>query len=215
MPVARGSNASLARSTGSYADLRRRAADYAGAHLAGRTIANQATQLAITLTPEALAAATREGTPAALLQAIPDLLSLLAGARYVRSSSDRRGRAGQRSVNLLDTRRLHLLTATARIRGHPVELLFAIRENFGGQAFLDRVTMPDTRARHRGNGGGLPDDTDKCRPQAATTLPIRRRRTTIQSTSRRIPQRRAAIPRRTISSMPIWMMPRRLRRNSA
>lgn len=90
-------------------DLRRRAAR-ACAALAGRALVNHPTQLAITLAPEALAAATGPGAPAALLRAVPELPSLLSHARYVRTIADRRRPA---------VRRLHLLAANAAIARRP------------------------------------------------------------------------------------------------
>jgi hypothetical protein len=114
-----------------YEGLRRLAARYARDELSGRTLANHATQLAVTLTPEALAAATRPGAPAALLRAIAELPSLLAHALYVRTVTDQQRRP--------EVRRLQLLAASAEVAGRPVKLLFVLRENFNGQCFLDRV----------------------------------------------------------------------------
>jgi hypothetical protein len=75
--VARVPGDALGRRPGSYDDLRRLAAQYARDHLAGLTLVNHATQHCITLTPEALGAARHDGTPTALLRAIPALPSLL------------------------------------------------------------------------------------------------------------------------------------------
>ncbi|HXZ01140.1 MAG TPA: hypothetical protein VEI03_14160 [Stellaceae bacterium] len=134
-----------------YDDLRRLALRYAKDELAGRTLCNHATQLAITLSPAALAAATRPGAPSALLWAIPDLPALLSHALYVRTVADPRRRP--------DIRRVHLLAARAEIAGRPVELLFAVRETFGGQCFLDRVSERGASTRGRQDGGETPDDT--------------------------------------------------------
>lgn len=147
-----------ARRFQSYDDLRRSAARYARDHLAGLTLTNRATQLGITLTPHALKEATSDGSPPALLRAIPALPTLLSQAGYVRSTPDRRDHVDIRRVDLGDTRREHLLTATADIAGRPVTLFFAVRENFGGQCFLDRVIDKVTSTRHRRGGGGLPDE---------------------------------------------------------
>ncbi|HXZ01133.1 MAG TPA: hypothetical protein VEI03_14120 [Stellaceae bacterium] len=136
----------------SYDDLRRLAARCAKDELAGRTLCNHATQLAITLSPAALAAATRPGAPSALLLAIPDLPALLSHALYVRTVADPRRRP--------DIRRVHLLAARAEIAGRPVELLFAIRETFGGQCFLDRVSERGASTRKRQDGGSAPNDRD-------------------------------------------------------
>ncbi|HXZ01138.1 MAG TPA: hypothetical protein VEI03_14150 [Stellaceae bacterium] len=133
-----------------YDDLRRLALRYAKDELAGRTLCNHATQLAITLSPAALAAATRPGAPSALLWAIPDLPALLSHALYVRTVADPRRRP--------DIRRVHLLAARAEIAGRPAELLFAVRETFGGQCFLDRVSERGTSARGRQDGGEVQDD---------------------------------------------------------
>jgi hypothetical protein len=148
----------LDRRPGSYDDLRRRTARYARDRLAGLTLVNHATQLGITLTPEALTAATRDGTPSALLRAIPVLPALLLESGYVRSTPDRRDHVDIRRVNLRDTRRMHLLAATAEVDGRPVELLFTVRENFGGQGFLDRMSAPHAPDGHRQDGGGTSDD---------------------------------------------------------
>jgi hypothetical protein len=85
----------------------------------------------------------------------------------VRSTPDRCGHADIRRMNLLDTRRMHLLAATAEFDGRPAKLLFAIRENFGGQCFLDRVTVPHAPDRRRQNGGGTPDDAGADAPASA------------------------------------------------
>jgi hypothetical protein len=143
----------------SYDDLLRLAARCARDDLAGLTLVNHATQLSITLLPDALRAATRDGTPTALLRAIPALPSLLSEARYVRTTPDRRDEVSSRSVNLRDTRRTHLLASTAEIAGRAVKLLFTVRENFGGQCFLDRVTAPDAPDRRRQDGGGVDGTT--------------------------------------------------------
>jgi muramidase (phage lysozyme) len=172
------SDDALGRRPRSYDDLLRLAARYARDHLAGLTLTNHPTQLAITLTPDALRAATRDGTPTALLRAIPALPSLLSQAGYLRTTPDRRDRVDIRSRHLLDTRRVHLLAATAEIAGRPVELLFTVRENFGGQCFLDRVSERGTAARHRQDGGEAPDDliseapddTDDATPNDAAVL---------------------------------------------
>ncbi|HXZ01135.1 MAG TPA: hypothetical protein VEI03_14130 [Stellaceae bacterium] len=132
-----------------YDDLRRLALGYAKDEFAGRTLCNHPTQLAITLSPAALAAATRPGAPSALLWAIPDLPALLSHALYVRTVADPRRRP--------DIRRVHLLAARAEIAGRPVELLFAVRETFGGQCFLDRVSERSASMRHRQDGGGIAD----------------------------------------------------------
>jgi len=133
-----------------YDDLVRRAARYARGALAGRTLINHATQLAITLTPAALETATRWGAPTALLKAIPALPSLLSHALYVRSDADPQRRA--------DVRRVHLLRTRAAVGDWRVELLFAVRETSGGHGFLDRVSARSTRLPHRGTGGGTPDN---------------------------------------------------------
>lgn len=141
----------------SYDELCRLAARYARDRLAGLTLVNQATQLSITLTRDALAAATRAGAPAGLLRTIPVLPSLLTEARYIRSTPDRRRYVSARSTDLRDTRRVHLLVATAEIGGRPLELRFIVRENFGGQGFLDQVTAQRPSVPHRQDGGGAPE----------------------------------------------------------
>jgi len=135
----------------SYDDLRRLAARHASDELAGLTLINHATQLAITLAPDALAAATRPGASASLLRAIAELPSLLSGALYVRTAADRQRRP--------EVRRLQLLAAGAEISGRPVELLFVVRENFNGQCFLDRVIERDLTSRRRQDGGDVPPNS--------------------------------------------------------
>jgi hypothetical protein len=147
-----------------YDDLRRLAARYASDELAGRTLANHATQLAITLTPEALAAATRPGAPAALLRAIAELPSLLAHALYVRTVADRQRRP--------EVRRLQLLGATAEVAGRRVKLLFVVRENFNGRCFLDRVIERGASARGRQDGGEAPDANSASTSDNAHAEPI-------------------------------------------
>jgi hypothetical protein len=144
------SDDALGRRPRSYDDLCRLAARYAQEHLAGLTFVNQATQLGITLTPDALRAATRHGTSPTVLRAIPALPSLLSWALYVRSLPDRRKRP--------EVRRVYLLGASTEIAGRTVKVLLAVRENFNGQGFLDSVTARDTPARNFQDGGETPDD---------------------------------------------------------
>src|SRR4029077_12994604 len=95
---------SAGRGTGddptNYRDLVKRVARYAREQLAGMTLVNWPTQLAITLNLDALKAARAPGAPAELLGLMPELPQLLAHARYLRTTADPRRRP--------DVRRLHL-----------------------------------------------------------------------------------------------------------
>lgn len=144
------SDDAFGRTPRGYDDLRRLAARYARDTLAGRTLTNHATQLAITLAPDALAMATRSGAPAALLRAMAELPALLSRALYLRTVADRQRRP--------EVRRLQILGTRAEIAGRAVELLFVVRENFNGQCFLDRVVERDTSKQGRQEGGGTPED---------------------------------------------------------
>jgi Large polyvalent protein-associated domain 3 len=133
------------------ADGRRNAARHAGQELAGFTLINQATQLAITLAPEALATATKPEVSAVLLNAIPEIPCLLSQARYVRTAADPRRRG--------DVRRLYILATEVELAGRPAELLFVVRETRNGQCFLDRLTARNACEPGRQDGGGAPDAT--------------------------------------------------------
>lgn len=88
------------REPSSYDGLCRLAARYAQDELAGLTLANRPTQHAITLPAQALAPATKPGSPAALLRAISERPSLLSHAPYVRTVADRHRRPEVRRVHL-------------------------------------------------------------------------------------------------------------------
>jgi hypothetical protein len=71
---------------------------------------------------------------------------LLAHAKYVRTMADPRHRGG--------IRRLHLFAAAAQIRGRVIDLLLAVRENFGGQCLFDGVRERSATLR-RDVGGSI------------------------------------------------------------
>ncbi|HZB92742.1 MAG TPA: hypothetical protein VE397_14950 [Stellaceae bacterium] len=143
--------AAFGRDATSYDDLRALASRYAAHTLAGLTLVNDATQLAITLAPDALQAAIRPGVPLDLLLALSELPALLAHAKYVRTMADPRHRP--------EIRRLHLLAATAQIRSRTIELLLTVRENFGGQCFFDGMReQSKTPRRDAGGAANAPSD---------------------------------------------------------
>lgn len=75
--LARAATDEFEREPTSYRDLRMLAADHPRDVLAGHTVINHATQFIIALAPDDLKTATRAGTPAALLLAIPVLPEML------------------------------------------------------------------------------------------------------------------------------------------
>ncbi|HZB91984.1 MAG TPA: hypothetical protein VE397_11115 [Stellaceae bacterium] len=142
----------LGREPRSYDDLVRLAARYARDRLTGLTVVNGETQRAVTLGPAALAAATRPGTPAAVLKAVAALPTLLSQARYVRTIAGPGDRA--------DIRRLHLFAATAEIEGRRITLRLTVQENVDGRCFLGRITEGGVAFPRRQQGGAAPEDAD-------------------------------------------------------
>jgi hypothetical protein len=139
-------------STGRYdADddhLVERAARQACERLAGLTVINHATQLAITLTPEALKAAAAPGMPAELLRILPHVPQLLSDALYVRIIADPLKRRG--------VRRLYILANSSADPGRTRDVVFRVRENLRSQCFLDRVALRHIAEHHRADGGEIP-----------------------------------------------------------
>jgi hypothetical protein len=137
----------------------RHAARQACERLAGLTVINHATQLAITLTPKALEAAA--GMPAELLKHLPQLLS---DALYVRMMADPLERRG--------VRRVYVLASSGATRGRSPEVVFRVRENFQSQCFLDRIALRREAQRRRASGGDVPDgDTGMVPTGKATAAP--------------------------------------------
>jgi hypothetical protein len=127
----------------------RHAAREARERLAGLTVINHATQLAITLTPQALEAAAAPGMPADLLRILPHLDQLLSDALYVRMIADPLKRRG--------VRRVYVLASPSASPGRSPEVVFRVRENFQNQCFLDRIALRRGARHRRANGGDVPD----------------------------------------------------------
>jgi Large polyvalent protein-associated domain 3 len=146
--VARVTNDELGRVPSNYLDLVNLAARYVREQLAGRTVVNHATQLAITMPASSLSATTQVGAPRELLLALPALPAMLSHGGYVRTvaNASRRG----------DVRRRHLFAAAVDVVGRRIEMLLVVRENFGGQCFFERMTEQRV-PRRRQDGGSIAD----------------------------------------------------------
>jgi hypothetical protein len=155
---------SNSRNRGGYGDLVKRAERYARERLAGLTVINHATQLAITLTPNALKAATAPGAPAELLRLLPHLPQILSHALYIRTTADPLGRPGVRQV--------HVLGTSPAAAGRPPEVLFRVRENFQSQCFLDRIALRRIPKRRLAGGGDVPDSPDPGAQGKAAASPV-------------------------------------------
>lgn len=126
--------------------------NYAHRRLAGLTVVNSSTQLAVTLTDDGLKAATKRGTPANLLRAIPALPAMLSHARYIGTFADPQERR--------DVRRLHVFDSDVAIASQPAfEVRLVARENFKSQCFFDRMLKGRATRRRRDAGGWVPEST--------------------------------------------------------
>jgi len=141
----------LGREPRSYDDLCARARRYALERLAGRTVINNATQLAITFAPDDLKNATRHGTPAHLLQLVDALPSMMSRARYFSRLED--------LLHRPDIRWLYVFTASADIGDQLADTVLVVRQTLRGQCFFDRMLdgQPAAAPRRRADGGALPD----------------------------------------------------------
>jgi hypothetical protein len=149
--IARVHSTDLGGQVRSYDELRALASNYARQRLAGLTVVNYPTQLAITLGDDGLKAATSLGTPARLLMAIPALPAMLSYGRYVSTFAD--------PLDRRDVRRLHIFAAEAAITNqHAFEVRLVSRENFNGQCFLDQLLQGSANCQRRDTGGWVPDN---------------------------------------------------------
>jgi hypothetical protein len=123
--------------------LRQRATRFAREHLIGLTVINHATQLAITLTADALVTTTSRRIPPDLLRLFPRLPEMLSSALYLGTSADPQRRSS--------IRRLYVLVARGAAAGRDV--FFTICENHQSQCFLDRLDVEDQTAHFRSAGG--------------------------------------------------------------
>jgi hypothetical protein len=139
--------------------LRQRAARFAREHLIGLTVINQATQLAITLTADALGTTASRRIPPDLLRLFPRLPEMLSNALYLNTSADLQRCSSIRRIVVLVAR-----GAAARR-----DVFFTIRENHQSQCFLDRLDVEDQTAHFRSAGG----EASNAMPNSTGNVPRR------------------------------------------